>query len=321
MQHSPQFSPVFVIGLALLGIAGFTVYLGPTLLGLRMAASERDRLHRTGADPGHINPAPLTETFVQQELSPAWSHVIINGQGKQIPFLNDGRLAFDGLQHHITRLHAIPGGGLSIAQERDPDFQGGPLPFWKVYFGGHYNNAALVGMAGFQPTPREDVILDVEMQASPDFYGSAGAAFEPLGTLQPDGNFKDGIFSMFGVAFLGPNSSLHSQRNLIASLNLNWWPEQAQELPGILITERHVYTIRLRWVNEKEWLGIIAVDGREYSRMRMPPLGPLEVQLWGDNYLLHGDSAWLAPTVSQENGNTKSINFYRVSLRTEGRDD
>ncbi len=322
MQQSPHASlPGWQLATGLLILVGLAIFLGPTLIGMRMAASEGARLRKTGADPGHVNPANQVDFFSTTELSTAWSHIIINGQGRQIPFMNAGQLNFDGLSHHVTALRALPGGGLAIIQERDPDFQGDRLPIREVYFGQHYNNAALVGMAGFQPIPGQDVVLEVDMQASPGFYGSAGAAFEPLGTLRPDGNFKDGIFTMFGVSFLGPNSSLRGQRNLIASLNLNWWPEQAQELPGVELTARHTYAIRLRWVSATEWLGLISVDGQEMSRMNLPPLGPLEVQLWGDNYLLLGDSAWLAPAVTQETGEIKRVIFYRVSVKTESRHD
>jgi hypothetical protein len=48
----------------------------------------------------------------------------------------------------------------------------------------------------------------------------------------------------------------------------------------------NTYQIRLRQVNEIEWLGTVSMDGTEMCQMMMPALGPMEIQVWSDNYLV-----------------------------------
>jgi hypothetical protein len=80
----------------------------------------------------------------------------------------------------------------------------------------------------------------------------------------------------------------------------------------------HTYQLRLRWVDERTWHGITSVDGQVVSTMTLPPLGPLEVQVWGDNYTL-GTSFSGTPQVGYQNGDTKWVHFETVSAWTEAR--
>jgi len=48
----------------------------------------------------------------------------------------------------------------------------------------------------------------------------------------------------------------------------------------------NTYQTRLRQVSKIEWLGTVSMDGIEMCRMMMPALGPMEIQVWSDNYLV-----------------------------------
>jgi hypothetical protein len=67
----------------------------------------------------------------------------------------------------------------------------------------------------------------------------------------------------------------------------------------------------------RNWLGIVSVDGKEMSCLVLPPFGPLEVQLWGDNYLLATPNG--VPDIRFQNGATKWIRFTGVAVWTEAR--
>jgi hypothetical protein len=97
---------------------------------------------------------------------------------------------------------------------------------------------------------------------------------------------------------------------------INWWPNTVLPLAGTDMTLPHTYSIRLAWVNDHLWDGTIFVDGQLLAEVPMPPLGPLEVQIWSDNYVLRSPNRWLAPTVGYGNGE-QSTTFTRVSVRAE----
>ncbi len=79
----------------------------------------------------------------------------------------------------------------------------------------------------------------------------------------------------------------------------------------------HTYKIRLRWENERLWDGTVYVNGKEMSRVALPPLGPVEVQIWSDNYVLNS-SGWGAPKIGYGNGE-QFTRFTRIAVWTEAR--
>src|SRR6266516_4361008 len=68
-------------------------------------------------------------------------------------------------------------------------------------------------------------------------------------------------------------------------LALNMWPS-TKEISDVNIYEPHEYEVRIRWVGEEKWIGIVSVDGEKKCQMEIPPFGPLEIQIWSDGYLL-----------------------------------
>jgi hypothetical protein len=279
-----------------------------TLAGHLLSYQEASRLRKAGADANFANPPAQVETFPGGQLSSVWKYMLLYGAGEigQPP------------KFHSTEVILPPDGGeLVIAQHFDPDFDAKKdAGFGTPDAGKQYNNAAIVGFDGYQPTPSEDIILECGMYTSPDFYGSSGCILEQSGTLQVNGHFKDGKFNSFGVSMIGKNSTLQGYSGPVADLVINWWPNTVLPLAGTDMTLPHTYSIRLAWVNDHLWDGTIFVDGQLLAEVPMPPLGPLEVQIWSDNYVLRSPNRWLVPTVGYGNGE-QSTTFTRVSVRAE----
>ncbi len=294
--------PIFAFVLLMITVAAL---FGPRFVGQFMAWQETERLLAAGADPQHVNPPAQKESF-SGKLSSAWAFNIINGAGQigHAPSFHNTTVMLDD--------------GLIITQHPDPDFeQESPAPGQPA--SPRYNNATLIGFQGYQPIPGEDVIFQARMQVSPYFYGSAGFMLQPQGTILPDGSFKgrfgNGAFSLFGIGFIGPESSLFGKNGVTVQKVINWWPTEVQTL-DVDMYQLHTYQLRLHWVDQKNWLGITSVDGKTVSSMNLPPLGPLEVHLWGDNYLLR--SSWQGvPGIGFQNGPDKFIRFEEVSAWTE----
>lgn len=290
---------------AIATILALAALYGPRLAGQLMAWQETQRLLRAGADPNHVNPPAQNESF-DGTLSSAWAFNIINGAGQvgRAPEFHNTTVTLDQ--------------GLTISQHFDPDFSRKSNRTGAIATE-QYNNATLIGFQGYQPTPTEDVVFLTRMQVSPNFYGTAGFMLQPLGTILSDGNFHgrfgNSAFTLFGICFIGPESNLHGKSGATAQSVINWWPETVQEL-DVDMHELHTYQLRLQWVNETTWLGVISVDGQVRSSMTLPPLGPVEAHLWGDNYTL-GTSRTGVPQVGYQNGDTKWIRFEAVSAWTE----
>ena len=170
------------------------------------------------------------------------------------------------------------------------------------------------------PLPLGGTLWRATMQASPGFFETAGVVFEPVDTLQPDGSFKPSApFNMFGASIIGPESNVYGHSGAVCSMALNWWPS-ASSLGDIDIYVPHTYEIRLHWLSERSWLGIVSVDGTERCRMELPPFGPVEIQIWSDGYWLSTSPWWKlhAPRLSLQNGE-KCFRFDTVGVRSEYR--
>jgi hypothetical protein len=291
----------FTIGASILvpvaALILLSVLFGQRIAGQFMAWQENQRFRAAGANPKHVNPPARQDTF-SGALSPAWAFSVINGANQigHAPSFHNSIVSVDD--------------GLVIASQPDPNFN--PQ---KPY----YNNATLIGFQGYQPTPQEDVIFQTRMQVSPHFSGSAGFMVQPQGTILEDGSFvgpfKNGAFTLFGVCFLGPESNLLGANGVTVQRVINWWPEKVEALP-VDMHQLHTYELRLNWVDEKTWQGITSVDGQVVSTMELPPLGPLELHVWSDNYLL-GTSWNGTPQISFQNGEAKWIRFQGLRVLVE----
>jgi len=204
-------------------------------------------------------------------LSEFWDFTIINGAG-QISNETAWHAAEMEIDHQLTLRHV-----------QDPKFDTVNKK-WQEPSSEQYNNVTLIGGSGFQPTPSSDVIVEFKSRVDEDFYGTAGVILQPTGTLQSDGMFAQ-PFDMFGFSVIGRESTVNGINGSICYLALNWIPVEVEAL-NVDPELWHSYQIRLHQVSRIEWLGTVSVDGSELCRMPMPAFGPLEIQVWSDNYLV-----------------------------------
>jgi hypothetical protein len=301
MNRSTIVAQIILIGVIFAIVA---LLLGQRLAGQFTARQETQRMITAGADPQHNNPSAQSDSF-EEGLSPAWAFNLINGAG-QI-----GRTP----EFHHTRI-ALKN-GLTIFQEFDSDFEQESAANQQPA-SQRYNNATLIGFQGYQPTPGEDILFQTRMQVAPDFFGSAGLVIEPQGTILEDGNF-DGrfhnqAFNLFGFSLLGPESELYGKNGVTVERVMNWWPEEVREL-DVNMYELHTYQLRLHWLDEHTWQGIASVDGQVLSVMTLPPLGPVEAQIWSDNYALKTSLSG-TPVIGYQNG-AKWVRFEQVAAWSE----
>lgn len=258
--------------------------------------NETQRLAKLAGDaPDDFeNPAPLTEDFEEGLSTAFWDFTIINGAG-QVSNETAWHAAEMEIDHQLTLRHV-----------QDPKFETESSK-WQEPSSGQYNNVTLIGGNGFQPTPSSDVVVEFKSRVDENFYGTAGVILQPVGTLQADGMFAL-PFDMFGFSVIGSESTVNGINGPICYLALNWAPVEVQAL-NVDPEVWHTYQIRLHQVSRIKWTGTVSVDGSDLCRMTMPAFGPLEIQVWSDNYLVNTQPQrwWQIATVLelgfQEGGN------------------
>ena len=281
------------------------------LISVWMIYAETSRLEKSTMDVAedYSNPAPLEDKF-QGDLSPDfWNFSIINGGGEV---------------SHATTWHAATithEGGLAINHFSDTEFEN-ESSHSRQPAAERYNNVTLIGASGFRPTPSSDVVLKFSAKASENFYGTAGVIFQPVGTLQPDGIFAK-PFDMFGFSVAGKESSIHGVNGALCYLALNWLPVKVNALP-VDAHSLHQYEIRLRWVSNTQWLGLVTVDSVVQCKIPMPAFGPVEVHVWSDNALvLSTPQRWweIAPSMDLkfQNGGDKEFALGFIQVFAESR--
>jgi len=271
---------------------------------------EQKRLIKQAVDPDFENPPPMDDHFDGTLSSEFWKFIIINGGGKV---------------SNETTWHAVSitsKRDLTIYHFSDATFQNESSNLFDKPAAGQYNNATLIGGAGFQPTPNTDVILDFTLQTSSSFYGTAGVVVQSEGTLQKDGTFAK-PFDMFGVSVVGDESSVLGANGPLCYLALDWNPVEISPLHVDRHT-RHAYQIRLRWITRTKWLGIVYVDGAKLCSLSIPPFGPVEVHVWSDNYFVTSTpKRWWesasAMDLKFQDGGDKQFHLGRITIYTEAR--
>lgn len=235
--------------------------------------SETQRLAKLAGDaPDDFeNPVPLTEDFEEGLSTAFWDFTIINGAG-QVSNETAWHAAEMEIDHQLTLRHV-----------QDSEFETESAD-WHEPSSEQYNNVTLIGGSGFQPTSSSDVIVEFKSRVDENFYGTAGVILQPAGTLQADGMFAL-PFDMFGFSVIGSESTVNGINGPICYLALNWAPVEVQAL-NVDPEVWHTYQIRLHQVSRIKWMGTVSVDGSELCRLMMPAFGPLEIQVWSDNYLV-----------------------------------
>ncbi len=256
------------------------------------------------------NPEPMEDHFNGKLSSDFWEFTVIDGGGKvsNETSWHSAAMAFDG--------------SLVIQHFPDPLFKD-ESPAWHVPAADPYNNVSLIGGSGFRPSISEDVILKFTAKASKGFYGTAGVIFQPAGTLQKDGQFVK-PFDMFGFAVIGNESSVVGVNGPLCYLALQQIPPVQPKPLQVDIQSLNTYEIRLRWVDQTEWLGSVKVDGTVQCQIAMPPFGPVEVHVWSDNALVLSQPRrlWeIAPAMDlkYQNGGDKQFSLGMIQIFEEKR--
>jgi hypothetical protein len=291
-------------------IMPIAVFLGLNYRQLYSAWAIRNEMKRlvivAAKTPGGVqNPAALEDNFEGQLSTDFWEFSTINGAGRV-----SNENTWHSAEIQIEQ-------GLSIHHFPDPDFEHENVKLPNAPAAGQYNNVTLIGGSGFRPTPSSDVVLQFSSKVSQSFYGTAGVIFQQVGTLQKDGMFVK-PFDMFGFSVAGKESSVTGVNGPLCYLALNWIPVEVQPL-DIDATDFHAYEIRLQWISQTEWLGIMMVDDTEQCQIRMPAFGLVEVHVWSDNALVvHRPQHWWEITSSMDlkfqNGGEKQFHLGMIRI-------
>ena len=267
---------IFSLALVVLVIIVVVMYVGLNYRPLYSAWAiqrETKRLIRQAENaPNEFQNPDLAEDHFDGKLSELWKFTIINGGGK----------VFNGTTWRSASVSFRD--GLTIYHFPDAAFENKSSNMFDKPAAGQYNNVSLIGGSGYQPIPQADIILEFSIRTGDQFYGTAGVVFQPVETIQTDGLFTK-PFDMFGVSIVGDESSVMGHNGPLCYLALDWNPVQVVPL-HINSHTWHQYQIRLRWVSKTAWLGMVSVDGAKLCSLPMPALGPVEVQVWSDNYLI-----------------------------------
>ena len=306
---------IFILALVVLVIIAVVLFVGLNYRQLYSAWAiqrETKRLLKQAevAPDDFQNPTGVSDNFNGKLSEAFWKFTVINGGGK---VGND--TAWHAASYATTNI-------LAIYHFPDVAFDNESSKPFAVPAAGQYNNVTLVGGSGYQPTPAEDIILEFSMQADKKFYGTAGVIFQPLGTLQKNGHFATPL-DMFGVSIIGDESSVMGTSGPICYLALAWSPVQVEPL-RIDSHTWHDYQIRLKWVSKTEWSGTVSVDNAKLCTLTIPAFGPIEVQVWSDNFLVTETPRRMweisdSMDIGFQNSGEKQFYLGRIKIYTEAK--
>jgi hypothetical protein len=146
-----------------------------------------------------------------------------------------------------------------------------------------YNNAYLVGMGGFMPTPGQSILIQCRMKISAGFHGSTGIWVQEAKTFDPKTGIMVKPFRSFGFSYLGEASDAYI-RGLAVETVLGLSVQDKQTLSDVDVTAWHVYELKWSWLKPDVQRVDFRIDDRTVGHFQMHPFGPGEIQLWADNY-------------------------------------
>jgi hypothetical protein len=227
---------------------------------------------------GHVNPALLCEDFLEDiAIVPGgdslWEIAFINGSGHVDPprFGEAGDVV---VQNSLLKLQV----------RNDPNFSKKGAKWQKGAAAAEkYNNAYVVGMVGFIPTPRQSILIQCRMKISAGFNGSTGIWVQEAKTFNPKTGIMIKPFRSFGFSYLGEASDPYISGLAIETV-LGLSIQHKQTLSGVDITGWHVYEMKWSWINPDTQRVAFRIDDQSVGQFQMHPFGPGEIQLWADNY-------------------------------------
>ena len=232
----------------------------------------------------HSNPAPLYEDFlhgdtilttgqISDSSTVLWDIAFINGSSKvsRPPHGEAGDIL-------------LQDGCLKLQVRHDPNFDHKSSKWRKGFAAAEkYNNAYVVGMGGFMPTPRQAILVDCRMKICPGFHGSTGIWVQEVHTFDPKSGIMVKPFRSFGFSYLGAASDAYI-RGLAVETVLGLSIQNKQVVSHIDISDWHTYSMKWSWASQDMQQVEFIVDGRSVGDFQMHPFGPGEIQFWADNY-------------------------------------
>ncbi len=236
----------------------------------------------------HSNPAAIHEDFSDDRAISSARQAVEGGTGLwDIAFINgSGRVAPPphGEAGDIT----VQDGVLKLQVRHDPKF-GQKSSKWRKGFAAaeRYNNAYVVGMGGFMPTPGQSILVECRMKISAGFHGSTGIWVQEVDTFDPKTGIMVKPFRSFGFSYLGGASDAFI-RGLAIETVIGLSIQDKQTISDVNTSDWHAYSMQWSWINERIQHVEFKVDDQVIGGFEMHPFGPGEIQLWADNYQIGG---------------------------------
>jgi hypothetical protein len=178
----------------------------------------------------------------------------------------------------------VQDGVLKLRVLNDPNFNQKSSKWQKdVPAAEKYNNAYVIGMGGFIPTPGQSILVQCRMKISPGFHGSTGIWVQESNTFDSKTGIMVKPFRSFGFSYLGEASDSYI-RGLAIETVLGLSIQSKQTVGGIDIFDWHTYSMHWSWIDATAQRIEYSIDNESIGNFRMHPFGPAEIQLWADNY-------------------------------------
>jgi hypothetical protein len=226
----------------------------------------------------HVSPALLCEDFLEDDTivpggKSLWEIAFINGSGH-----------VDPPRHGVAGDVIVQNSKLKLQVRNDPNFSKKGAKWQKGAAAAEkYNNAYVVGMGGFMPTPRQSIIIQCRMKISAGFHGSTGIWVQEAKTFYPKTGIMVKPFRSFGFSYLGEASDPYI-RGLAIETVLGLSVQDKQTVSDFDIAGWHVYEMKWSWIKPDRQRVGFRIDDQSIGQFQMHPFGPGEIQLWADNY-------------------------------------
>lgn len=232
----------------------------------------------------HTNPPLLCEDFLEGDtIFPAGRGVEGGSAMWEIAFINGSSRVSPPHQGEAGDI-LVQGSCLKLQVRNDPNFNLKSSRWQKgVAAAEQYNNAYIVGMSGFMPTPRQSIVVQCRMKISPGFHGSTGIWVQEVSTFDPKTGIMVKPFRSFGFSYLGEASDPYI-RGLAIETVLGLSIQDKQTIEAIAISDWHTYSMQWSWSDAKSQSVKYLIDDQTVGHFQMHPFGPAEIQLWADNY-------------------------------------
>ncbi len=232
----------------------------------------------------HTNPPLLYEDFLEGDtIFPAGRGVEGGSAMWEIAFINGSSRVSPPHQGEAGDI-LVQDSCLKLQVRNDPNFNHKSSRWQKgVAAAEQYNNAYIVGMGGFMPTPRQSIVVQCRMKISPGFHGSTGIWVQEVSTFDPKTGIMVKPFRSFGFSYLGEASDPYI-RGLAIETELGLSIQDKQTIEAIAISDWHTYSMQWSWSDAKSQSVKYLIDDQTVGHFQMHPFGPAEIQLWADNY-------------------------------------